>query len=347
MRKTGLELSRVLTKEVTDAVLCRICKCLLDNPVECSVCNAGFCKLCINAWKAQHNSCPSNCPNSAIRKAHIIVRNMLDQLEVKCENYDYGCKEAIRYEVLKKHQKECEYKPVTCHYFKNGCTEKILAKNSKEHEENCSFKPFKCEKGCEQEILGKDLPTHSCISLLKGIITTSQNKIEEMLEEEKRMVCELYRARYRNVYYRCDKCKEEAMPGISYRCTVCNDFDFCSICMSLTKHPHKMEKIVPVVIYTRLIDSIQSEFDAKRLRINVTVLLKNYEATDQKIKFKTCVDNNITYLNNNHFEIKKNQQFTHNFAFLISKEKFEYIDFYIEKAGCARYFGIDFTIKLM
>eukprot|EP00826_Nyctotherus_ovalis_P009639 TRINITY_DN12548_c0_g1_i5.p1 TRINITY_DN12548_c0_g1~~TRINITY_DN12548_c0_g1_i5.p1 ORF type:complete len:135 (-),score=45.78 TRINITY_DN12548_c0_g1_i5:16-420(-) len=106
---TGLELSRVLTKDVTETVLCKICKCLLDSPVECSECNAGFCKLCISTWKAKHNVCPNNCPNSTIRKAHIIVRNMLDQLEVKCENYDYGCKEAIRYEVLKKHQKECKY----------------------------------------------------------------------------------------------------------------------------------------------------------------------------------------------------------------------------------------------
>ena len=346
MKKKGIELSRVISKEVTEAVLCKICKNLLDDPMECSVCNSGFCRSCIDSWRATYHSCPNNCSNFIIRKAHIIVRNILDQLEVKCENNGFGCEKIIRYENLKKHESECELKPTPCFNSKNGCTKKVLSKNKREHEDKCEYGIFVCKKGCELRILRKDLPNHSCIAELKNIVEKYQSKIMKLSEEAKKTECDLYRAKYKNVFFCCDKCNDEAMEGITYRCTVCNDFDLCGVCYNPSKHPHRMNKIVPIALYTQLTNVNKINFDARKLRVDVTVLVKNYEKIDHVIKFKTPHDSNLTYIDNNHFEVKQDKEVIKKFSFIVAKETFDDIEFYIDRVNCHRYFGMPFTIKL-
>lgn len=56
---------------------------------------------------------------------------------------------------------------------------------------------------------------------------------------------------------RCDGCQEGPIKGIRYKCSVCEDFDFCGNCEEQMDHPHPFLKIRspsenPVVMMTVL-----------------------------------------------------------------------------------------------
>lgn len=68
----------------------------------------------------------------------------------------------------------------------------------------------------------------------------------------------------------CDGCETYPIKGIRYKCSVCKDFDFCSICEERQQHPHAFLKIrnpneVPSVMVTMLpAESEQKKQEAPR-----------------------------------------------------------------------------------
>ena len=131
-KKSEIHRSRISTKEFNDAIFCKICEGVMEDAQECDICNIGFCKGCIDSWKMTNATCPNNCPNFKPKKAHVLIRNMLDSLEIFCKYAVNGCDKVPKYELLKKHENECEYKLVKCKNDINGCDKKILLKNIKE-----------------------------------------------------------------------------------------------------------------------------------------------------------------------------------------------------------------------
>ena len=44
--------------------------------------------------------------------------------------------------------------------------------------------------------------------------------------------------------FKCNKCGQK-IEGIRYSCTVCKDFDYCTVCEEADDHPHPFIKLRP------------------------------------------------------------------------------------------------------
>jgi len=342
-----IEKSRIQSKEVPDAIFCKICKEILEDPVECSVCSSGFCKICINQWLLKHPTCPNNCVDSKIRKAHILVRNLLDQIQLTCAFAKNGCQKILAYEFIKKHEEECEFKVLPCKFEKNGCSEKFLKKNLAEHEKNCGFDQIICDKGCSEVILRKDIMSHSCITTLKNKIFENRQKVSMLSEEAKKLECEMYKANYKNTGVGCDHCKEVGFEGISYRCKVCEDFDLCAACFKISRHEHEMQKIFPIAIYTDILEIHVSELNETKKRIDVAVLAHNYDNEKRTVRYVIYQKKFITFLINDYFEIEPRNQAKNVFSFAMDKNSsIKELEFLVQELNYERYFGLPFKVVL-
>lgn len=77
-----------------------------------------------------------------------------------------------------------------------------------------------------------------------------KNEIQKMIPEISKIVNEQKpeerkennsRILHRNII--CDGCEMYPIEGVRYKCTVCDDFDFCSKCEATIEHDHLFLKI--------------------------------------------------------------------------------------------------------
>ena len=346
-KRNTIDRSRIVGPEVSEALFCKICKELMEDPMECSECNVGFCKNCINSWMVSHRTCPSSCAESKIRKAHLLVRNMLNSVQIKCENEKNGCKKIVTYEHMKKHTAECEYSTVPCRFQANGCEVRILAKDIKAHEADCGFLLIKCDKGCEQSLLKKNVAGHSCITMVKDMILDSRSKIQQLSEEAKKLSCDLARAQFRNLCVGCDSCRETDFEGVSYRCKTCDDFDLCAACFKIKRHEHEMKKIYPLAFYTEVLETKVESYSEEKMKVDALILVKNYDDMAHVIRFQPLRLFNVEYLYNDYFELEPRGEIKKVFAFIVPKGGYKGIyRYYINSLDCERFFGLPFNLEL-
>ena len=75
-------------------------------------CQQMFCRQCITRWLSDHNSCPNDrkiLKTSLLMSAPKAVKNLLNNMDVKCANYEKGCQAVIKMEQLDKHLQECQH----------------------------------------------------------------------------------------------------------------------------------------------------------------------------------------------------------------------------------------------
>ena len=60
-------------------IICPICKCELNKPLECTSCHKIFCELCINNYIKKNKTCPSNC-EKVILTSNRVMSNIIDEL---------------------------------------------------------------------------------------------------------------------------------------------------------------------------------------------------------------------------------------------------------------------------
>ncbi|XP_071953482.1 uncharacterized protein [Antedon mediterranea] len=161
------EVHRFVTAPDPDLICC-VCCCVLDDPMV-SPCQHVFCKVCISTWLRNHRSCP-NCRaylhSSRLKPVLPILCNMINRLQVRCENAETGCVYTSQLETYNNnHIDVCEYSMVKCK--NNECNIEVLRKHLSEHENECCHRLTKCDKGCDLMFpLGK-LREHNCMSELK------------------------------------------------------------------------------------------------------------------------------------------------------------------------------------
>ncbi len=347
-KRATVERGRIVGPMVGDAVFCKICKELMEDPMECSECNAGFCKACISLWMCDHKSCPNKCANCTIRRAHILVRNMLNSLQIKCQNFANGCTQVVAYEFLRKHEAECGYASAACKYSPNGCPFRALTKDMKAHEEECGYLLTKCKKGCDQNVLRKDFAGHSCVRTIKDMVLESRGKLQHLTEEEKRLECALARAQYKNLRVACNGCDEVEFPGVSYRCTVCEDFDLCLVCFKVKGHAHDMHRVEPLAFYTELLEQHMEKFGANKLRVDIVLSIRNYDHEKHVIRPKVIEMSVIEYLSNDFFEVAQLSDTKKVVSFLLPHQPQleSTYEFYIESLDCRRFFGLPFKVQV-
>ncbi|UJR10254.1 hypothetical protein I4U23_014464 [Adineta vaga] len=163
--------------QIDDEYLCPICYHLLWKPVECQNCQRLFCKACIDeCLKEQPDACPL-CRHYEEKRCSPMFYALLSKIKIECENKVNGCEEILSYESLEKHQNYgCQYKMKNC----RGCQKEMLEKDLNQHERTCGKVKIECQR-CHRTY--KQKRKHEQMECLINMLDTS-NKRSEILEKK-------------------------------------------------------------------------------------------------------------------------------------------------------------------
>ncbi|CAB4043003.1 E3 ubiquitin- ligase NRDP1 [Paramuricea clavata] len=126
---------------------CLICYNVLKDPVMCRKNEHHFCRGCITEHlRRNSHTCPTCADELSVETLQDVprfVRNYLNELSIRCDHYDRGCRELVQLQNLKRHVAECRFTPVVC--GNQGCGETISKRDGTYHEsEQCKFRKLKC-----------------------------------------------------------------------------------------------------------------------------------------------------------------------------------------------------------
>eukprot|EP00347_Sterkiella_histriomuscorum_P004689 403359482 len=88
---------------------CIICSGVVFDPVECKSCQNLYCKQCID--KSRYK-CPNKCDNAQFQTIHRLLRNVLNKMTFRCQNYP-RCFVQLRYDQYKQHYDKCIIKSLS------------------------------------------------------------------------------------------------------------------------------------------------------------------------------------------------------------------------------------------
>ena len=226
-------------------LVCSICLCVLEDPVECKTCQTNFCSACMDSWKIKSPKCPNNCELN-LKRTHRFLRGVLNSLHLKCINTSFGCQQILTIETVSKHENhECLYRVVKCRYV--DCDAMLLPLNIEEHERNCTKRVMLCEE-CGEKIKNSALGNHSCIESLSTKITamlaiyTSNQKSLESLEEKFRDQISEQKGEIHHGTA-CARCGINPIIGIRNVCSQCIDYSLCWKCVYTGGHEHQFYEL--------------------------------------------------------------------------------------------------------
>lgn len=158
-------------EELNNLLICLICQNILNNPLECSNCERGFCSFCINQLSPL--KCPT-CKNNSFKEPHIQTKHNLNQLNFKFPN----CSCKVKYKDYFNHEKICPNNLSMC----PTCQEVVYKGDSPVHGMNCPMRICNCNY-CNIEIKSKDYESHLQVCCkhpeTKLVIKPEKNKISK------------------------------------------------------------------------------------------------------------------------------------------------------------------------
>ena len=111
-----------INQDFVSQFMCPLCEGVLNEPsMELCGCMKLFCKNCLNQYlKHNNNKCPIS-GDKIIKEPKLIdwVQNSLKLLDIKCKNYEEGCKWIGKYSKYNDHLKQCLKEPTPC--INEGC----------------------------------------------------------------------------------------------------------------------------------------------------------------------------------------------------------------------------------
>ncbi|XP_055870807.1 E3 ubiquitin-protein ligase NRDP1-like isoform X1 [Biomphalaria glabrata] len=156
--RMGYELGR-FEGEVDEELICPICSCVLEDPLQSPQCEHAFCAACIHEWLTRQPTCPVDrsaiTPNQ-LKSVPRILRNLLSRLTISCDNKAFGCTALVKLDVLASHLQDCEFNPK---------------------------KPVVCEKGCGFVVPKDEIKDHNCVRELRTMMSQLQQKLTELQTE--------------------------------------------------------------------------------------------------------------------------------------------------------------------
>jgi hypothetical protein len=129
-----LEIEAVANKSffetIKEMVVCVICTGIIIDPSQCENCENTFCKICIDKWLTQSQSCPYKCKEFSIKNSCRTIKNLLEKLTFKCP---FLCNLDLEYSYtgIIKHLKICTIKKTFC-YICNSLVYSSQIKNFSE-----------------------------------------------------------------------------------------------------------------------------------------------------------------------------------------------------------------------
>ena len=144
VQETGYE-DELFQYPVGPSLHCCICTNVIKDPVMCHNEHI-FCRACITT----HLMCSPTCPTcmqpltvETLRQAPRGIRNLLSELQIRCEYFDRGCGKFVQLGDLERHVAECGFAPAVC--SNEGC-QLVVNKHDLLHHETavCELRRVKC-----------------------------------------------------------------------------------------------------------------------------------------------------------------------------------------------------------
>ena len=131
--------------------LCLICFSVLKDPVLCPRNQHCFCRGCITKHLENSRRCPT-CADELTEETLIqpqrMVKDYLDELNIRCVYRGRGCEEIVQLQHLDEHEDSCGFTPAVC--GNQGCGAILNQRDLILHEsELCEYRKLKCHS-CEE-----------------------------------------------------------------------------------------------------------------------------------------------------------------------------------------------------
>ena len=144
VQETGYE-DELFQYPVGQSLHCCICTNVIKDPVMCHNEHI-FCRACITTHLMYSPTCPT-CVQpltvETLRQAPRGVRNMLDELSIRCEFFDRGCGKFVQLGDLERHVADCGFAPAVC--SNEGCRLLVNKQDLLHHETAvCELRRVKC-----------------------------------------------------------------------------------------------------------------------------------------------------------------------------------------------------------
>ena len=176
VQDTGYE-DELFQYPVGPSMHCCICTNVIKDPVMCHNEHI-FCRACITTHLMYSQTCPT-CMQpltiETLRQAPRGIRNMLDELSIRCEFFDRGCRKFVQLGDLERHVADCGFAPAVC--SNEGCRLEVNKHDLLHHETAvCELRRVKC---------------HSCNDIRREMDTMKVDlaAITEKLDRNEKTLC--------------------------------------------------------------------------------------------------------------------------------------------------------------
>ena len=157
---TGYE-DKLFQYPVGPSLHCCICTNVIKDPVMCHNEHI-FCRACITTHLMYSHTCPA-CMQpltvETLRQATRGIRNLLSELQIRCEFFDRGCGKFVQLGDLERHVADCGFAPAVC--SNEGCQLEVNKHDLLHHE----------TVACEQ----RRVKCHSCNDIRREMDTVKVN----------------------------------------------------------------------------------------------------------------------------------------------------------------------------
>ena len=92
---------------------CCICTNVIKDPVMCPNEHI-FCRACITRNSHTCPTCMQPLTVETLRQAPRGIRNLLSELQIRCEFFDRGCGKFVQLGDLERHVADCGFAPAVC-----------------------------------------------------------------------------------------------------------------------------------------------------------------------------------------------------------------------------------------
>ncbi len=126
--------------------ICLICFNVLKDPVLCPRNQHCFCRGCITKHLENAKRCPTCADELTVEtltEAPRMVKDMLNELNIRCVYSERGCHEILQLQHIDRHEATCGFTPAVC--TNQGCGATVNQRDLIHHEsEVCEFRKLKC-----------------------------------------------------------------------------------------------------------------------------------------------------------------------------------------------------------
>ena len=131
--------------------LCLICFNVLKDPVLCPRNQHCFCRGCITKHLENSRRCPTcadELTEETLTEPPRMVKDYLNELNIRCIYHDRGCEEIVQLQHLDQHEDSCGFTPAVCR--NQDCGAILNKQDLINHEsELCEYRKLKCHS-CEE-----------------------------------------------------------------------------------------------------------------------------------------------------------------------------------------------------